>query len=399
MPEYLTPGVYVEEVPSAIKPIAGVGTSTAGFIGVVANSVAMPLMPGRIGSKTDAAGKTTRIPEDYFPVAAAGVAVLVDSWETFRINFGDPEAGNFVLAHAVYGFFNNGGGRCWVTRVAEDKEELLLKALEGFETIDEIAIVAIPGAVTDNVQNAIVNHCGNTYRQDRFAILDGRQVTTLTKAAIQAGTSASSYGAIYYPWIDIGKTDAKGKPIYLPPSGHIAGVYARVDTERGVHKAPANEVIRGALGLETPVSRQGQAGLNPDGINVIRKMTDGITIWGARTMAGSKEPEWRYISSRRLFNFLRESIDEGTQWVVFEPNAQDLWSKVRRNVGAFLTTVWASGALFGATAEQAFYVRCDETTNPEAVRDLGQLVVEVGVALVKPAEFVVFRISQWSGPA
>jgi phage tail sheath protein FI len=153
------------------------------------------------------------------------------------------------------------------------------------------------------------------------------------------------------------------------------------------------------LGLEPPVSRQGQAGLNPDGINVIRKMTDGITIWGARTMAGSKEPEWRYISSRRLFNFLRESIDEGTQWVVFEPNAQDLWSKVRRNVGAFLTTVWASGALFGATAEQAFYVRCDETTNPEAVRDLGQLVVEIGVALVKPAEFVVFRISQWSGPA
>jgi phage tail sheath protein FI len=187
--------------------------------------------------------------------------------------------------------------------------------------------------------------------------------------------------------------------VYLPPSGHVAGVYARVDAARGVHKAPANEVIRGALGVETLVSKEGQAGLNPDGVNVIRLFDNNVTVWGARTLAGAGAPEWRYIPSRRLFNFLRESIDQGTSWVVFEPNAPDLWSKVRRNVTAFLTTVWASGALLGATAEQAFYVRCDETTNPPEVRDLGQLVTEVGVALVRPAEFVVFRISQWSGPA
>jgi phage tail sheath protein FI len=407
MPEYLTPGVYVEEVPSAIKPIAGVGTSTAGFIGSVANDVETLLMPGRLGYTTDKNNKQTRNPDDYYSLAPAGEAVLVDSWETFRTRFGDPQPGNFVLAHAVYGFFNNGGGRCWVVRVApsakdadpETQDDILVSALTLFEAIDEIAIVAIPGAISDLVQTAILDHCENRYLQDRFAILDGRREISLTREAIQGGTRASSYSAIYYPWIDVGEVDPDTrKPVYLPPSGHIAGVYARVDTERGVFKAPANEVIRGALGVETLVSKQGQAGLNPNGVNVIRKMADGITIWGARTMAGSTQPEWRYVSSRRLFNFLRESIDEGTQWVVFEPNAEELWSKVRRNVSAFLTTVWASGALFGATSEQAFYVRCDESTNPQAVRDLGQLVTEIGVALVKPAEFVVFRISQWSGP-
>jgi len=394
MPQYLSPGVYVEEVPSAIKPIAGVGTSTAGFIGVVADDVAMPLLAGRTGKKTD----DTVEPADFHVVAPANRAVLVDSWDAFRNSFGDVQAGNLVLANAVYGFFNNGGTRAWVTRIATGGDKALIAALETFAVIDEIAIVAIPGAISDGVQTAVLDHCENTYLRDRFAILDGRRTTTLTKAAIGGGVRDSSYAAVYYPWIDVGSTDAAGKTVYMPPSGHIAGVYARVDAERGVHKAPANEVIRGALGLETQVSKAGQADLNPNGVNVIRPFGANITIWGARTTAAASQPEWKYISSRRLFNFLRESIDEGTQWVVFEPNAPELWSKVRRNVTAFLTTVWASGALLGATPEQAFYVRCDETTNPPDVRDLGQLVTEVGVALVNPAEFVVFRISQWSGP-
>ncbi len=399
MPQYLAPGVYVEEVPSAIKPIAGVGTSTAGFVGVVDDEVTMPLLPGRTGLKDDGAPE----PADFATVAPAGQARLVDGWESFKNLFGDDiQPGNSTLAHAVYGFFNNGGGRCWVTRVAPDAdadrlETSLIGALDTFSAIDEIALVAIPGAVSDAVRSAILDHCENQYLQDRFAILDGRQTTTLTKEEIQGGTRDSSYGAIYYPWIDVGAKDENGDPVYQPPSGHIAGIYARVDTERGVHKAPANEVIRGALGLQTLVSKQGQAGLNPDGINVIRRFGGNITVWGARTMAGAAQTEWRYISSRRLFNFLRESIDEGTQWAVFEPNAPEVWSKIRRNVGAFLTTVWASGALLGNTPEQAFYVRCDETVNPAAVRDAGQLVVEIGVALVRPAEFVVFRISQWAG--
>ena len=150
--------------------------------------------------------------------------------------------------------------------------------------------------------------------------------------------------------------------------------------------------------METLVSRQDQAGLNPDDINVIRRFDGNITIWGAHTLAGAEDAEWRYVNVRRLFNYLRESIDQGTQWVVFEPNSAELWSRIRRNVTAFLTTTWASGALFGATPGQAFYVRCDETTNPPEIRDLGQVVTEVGVAIVKPAEFVVFRLSQWAGP-
>jgi len=399
MPQYLTPGVYVEELPAAIRPIAGVGTSTAGFVGVVADDVAMPLMPGRTGLDENKA----RRPEDYYTVAPAGVAQLVDGWETFKRLFGDIADGNRTLARAVYGFFDNGGGRCWVTRVAAGKDgkppapKALTDALATFDPIDEIALVAIPGTVDAQVQEALLAHCENDYHQDRFAILDGQRTATLTKAAIRGTLRDSTYSAIYYPWLDVGDTDAAGNPIYQPPSGHLAGVYARVDNERGVHKAPANEVIRGALGVETAVSKQGQAGLNPEDVNVIRRFDGNVTVWGARTMAGRNHTDLRYISTRRLLNFLRESIDEGTQWVVFEPNAPELWSKVRRNVGAFLTTVWTTGALVGNTPEQAFYVRCDETLNTAEVRDLGQLVVEVGVAIVRPAEFVVFRISQWSG--
>ncbi|MBL7494818.1 phage tail sheath family protein [Frankia sp. CNm7] len=402
MPQYLTPGVYVEEVPSAVKPIAGVGTSTAGFIGAVADDVTMPLRPGRTGTRPPAAdagdSAPVREPDDFYPVAAAGTAVLVDSWDAFRANFGDVQPGNAVLANAVYGFFNNGGSRALVTRVASGTDRNLIAALESFTVLDEIAIVAIPGAVSDAVQTAIIDHCEHEYAQDRFAVLDGRRATSLTKAAIAGNVRDSSYAAVYYPWIQIGVDDG-GAPVYQPPSGHVAGVYARVDAERGVHKAPANEVIRGALGVETTVGRAGQAGLNPGGVNVIRPFGANVTIWGARTTAAAGAPEWKYIGSRRLFNFIRESIDEGLQWAVFEPNSAELWSKVRRNVTAFLTTVWAGGALLGATPEQAFYVRCDETTNPPEVRDLGQLVAEVGIALVNPAEFVVFRISQWAGPA
>ena len=171
-----------------------------------------------------------------------------------------------------------------------------------------------------------------------------------------------------------------------------------MNSARGVHKAPANEVIRGALGVETPVSKAGQAGLNPEDINVIRKFDGNITVWGAHTLAGKEIADWRYINVRRLFLFLRESIDEGTQWVVFEPNDASLWAKITRNVTAFLTNVWRAGALFGSTPQQAFYVKCDAETNPPDVRDLGQVVTEIGVAVVKPAEFVIFRITQWAGP-
>jgi hypothetical protein len=184
----------------------------------------------------------------------------------------------------------------------------------------------------------------------------------------------------------------------VPPSGHVAGVWARTDGSRGVHKAPANEVVLGANGLGMQVTHEEQGGLNQKGINCIRAFPGrGIRIWGARTL--SSDPEWRYLNVRRLFNFICESIIEGTQWAVFEPNDQGLWTRLRISTENFLTRVWRDGALFGGTPTEAFYVKCDSETNPPDVIEAGQVVVEVGIAPVKPAEFVIFKISQFTAGA
>jgi len=387
MPTYLSPGVYVEEVPPSARPIPGVGTSTAGFIGVVPDDVPMPLKPGRTGSGAD----------DRYTVAKAGTPQLVTTWEEFRTQFGDFHAGNRILAHAVYGFLNNGGSACWVQRAAKDDD---LKdpatALETFEPIDEIAIVAVPGAVTATQHEKLIAHCAKM--KDRVAVLDGALPDTLDVAKIRpvGRSAAASYAALYYPWITVYDpvTNALAD---VPPSGHVAGIYARTDATRGVFKAPANEAILGALGVSRMLSPSHQDQLNPEGINAIRSFNGTITVWGARTMADQNAAEFRYLSTRRFFNFLRESIMEGTSWVVFEPNSQALWQRITRNVGDFLLGQWRSGALFGDTPAQAYYVRCDATTNPADVRELGQVVTEVGVAIVKPAEFVIFRIEQLTG--
>jgi phage tail sheath protein FI len=400
--------VYVEEVPSGAAPIAGVGTSTAGFVGLVADNVTMPFKPGR---PLDPKNPTA---DDRLVVAPKDEPQLITSWGQFKNTFGDFQEGNQILAHAVYGFFNNGGTRCWVTRVAAAgggggaagggaaaatpalDVTAVTNALGKFEAIDEIALVAVPGAQAANILGAVIDHCEKV--GDRFAILDGQQnPATLTTAAIKGGVRDSNYAALYFPWIEV-FDPVSGQNDYVPPSGHLAGIYARVDAERGVHKAPANVVIRGALTVQKLLSKADQDGLNPDGINIIRLFDNNVTVWGARTLGGDKNNEWKYINIRRLFLFLRESIDEGTQWVVFEPNDTSLWAKITRNVSAFLTNVWQSGALFGNTPQEAFYVKCDEETNPPEVRDLGQVVTEIGVAVVKPAEFVIFRISQWAGP-
>ena len=187
--------------------------------------------------------------------------------------------------------------------------------------------------------------------------------------------------------------------VYTPPSGHIAGVYARVDNNRGVHKAPANETAIGALGVKYAISKAQQDGLNPQGVNCIRNLNGNLTVWGARTLGGDANADLKYINVRRTLLFLRESIDQGTQWVVFEPNSPALWQKISRNVTAFLTNVWRAGALFGTTQAEAFYVKCDAETNPPELRELGQVVTEIGVAIVRPAEFVIFRISQFTAPS
>ena len=475
MTTYLSPGVYVEEIKSD-APIAGVGTSTAGFIGVVdsdretiipnttyGSSDAPVLLKDTSGNTLTGTGSKTTftfainqgeifiteadtynfyytindvdteafvaelpqvadtastvditlqtleknpIPNNatikaryqvQTTVAAAGEVVLCTNFTEFKNAFGDfsDDPGQSILAHAVYGFFRNGGTRCYVVWVAAAQADIV-SALESFEAIDEIALVAAPGVTEPEYLSLIIDHCGQN-TQDRFAILDSTETADIT--TLNPGENnlpgTSDYSAYYFPWIQV-FDPATNARIYVPPSGHIAGVYARVDTNRGVHKAPANETVLGALGLKYNISKRKQDGLNPQGVNCIRSLNGNILVWGARTWGGDANGEFKYINIRRLFNFIRESIEEGTQWTVFEPNSPELWAKIRRNVTAFLTTVWQTGALFGATPEQAFYVKCDEENNPPNVRDNGQIVIEIGIAVVKPAEFVIFRISQWN---
>jgi phage tail sheath protein FI len=207
----------------------------------------------------------------------------------------------------------------------------------------------------------------------------------------------SKFATLYWPWLEV-MDPLTSRPMLVPPSGHVAGVWARTDGTRGVHKAPANEVVLGVNGLGFQITPEEQGGLNRVGINCIRAFPGrGIRIWGARTL--SSDPEWRYLSVRRLFNYISESIIEGTQWAVFEPNDERLWGSLRISSANFLTRVWRDGALFGGTPEQAFYVKCDAETNPPDVIEAGQVVIEIGIAPVKPAEFVIFRISQYSAGA
>jgi hypothetical protein len=529
MPEYLSPGIYIQEVNTGPRPIEGVGTACAAFVGFAA------------------AGPANR-------------PLLVTSWTQYVQTFGslddsgvrNPHIDGAYLSHAVYGYFLNGGGRCYVTRIVnaqasaekptplqlpsraskavpsffihpkgaqqqdiqvdvlpptknaraarqasseennaeqpgdqelfslsvrmgesvETYENISLSAkpsaknaiatvnqasqlislveaksgaavaermpelgsyvvktppmiklpqvqsqhftgdvaersgFEGLEVAEDVTMVSCPdlmsayqAGIIDRagvkaVQLAMIAHCERM--GDRLAILD--PLPDLTPQQVKQWREQetgydSKYAALYYPWI---KVDANGRPLAIPPSGHMAGIYARNDTERGVHKAPANEVIRGALEPATQITQGEQDTLNPNGVNCIRSFTGrGLRVWGARTL--SSDPAWRYINVRRLFNYVEKSIERGTQWVVFEPNDPDLWARVKRDVGAFLTGAWRDGMLFGRAPEEAFFVKCDEEINPPDARDRGQLFIDIGIAPVKPAEFVIFRLSQWSG--
>ena len=501
MPSYLSPGVYVEEVPSGSRPIEGVGTAVAAFVGLAAKG---PFNEPR----------------------------LLTNWTQFTSTFGEFIEGSY-LAHAVYGYFLNGGGSCYVVRVGADgaapvakaeipsaadadKPAFRVAALEagargnditvdvsapgeaaegafkltvkqggrvvetfdnvvagkgkqnvatqvkaqskliaveevgalaapatgtsvslsggaasvparvtpedyvgnsadrtgfaGLEAVDEITMLSVPDLMAvyekgiidlegvQAVQLAMLAHC--ELMGDRVAILDappGLNAQQIKEWRVDKAGYDSKYASLYWPWIKV-FDPLSGQAKFVPPAGHMAGIWARSDDERGVHKAPANEVVRGAIALEIQVTKGEHDQLNPNGINVIRSFPGrGIRVWGARTL--SSDPAWRYLNVRRLFNYVEESILEGTQWVVFEPNDMALWERVKRTVGAFLLGVWRQGALFGATSQEAFYVKCDAETNPPDVIDRGQLVIEVGIAPVKPAEFVIFRIAQFSGGA
>jgi phage tail sheath protein FI len=502
---YLTPGVYVEEVDRGPKPIEGVGTAVAAFLGVAEK--------GPIGEAT-----------------------MVANWTQYTEQFGGFVPGAY-LAQAVYGYFNNGGNLCFVVRVGDESagevaappatasigskangapvtlkalaretgaaadgislevadgpddtfnltvkrgsdeekfegltmargaknvlevvnkqsklvtlEEVAAKGLAipervpaagtyaltvtgsvalapvspeqyegntsdrtglgGLEAIDQVTMVCAPdvmaayeqGALDKDgvkaVQLAMIAHCERM--GDRVAIIDPLPGMNAQEAYDWRQNGAgydSKYAAMYYPWIQIANPFPGGPSTSLvPPSGHVAGIWARSDGERGVHKAPANEIVRGVLGLPITLTPSEQGVLNPVGVNCIRTFPGrGVRVWGARTL--SSDPSWRYLNVRRLFNYVEKSIYIGTQWAVFEPNDQILWAKIRRDVGSFLQRAWMDGALFGATPEQAFFVKCDEENNPSITRDAGQLFVDIGIAPVKPAEFIVFRIGQYS---
>ncbi|MDD4651923.1 MAG: phage tail sheath subtilisin-like domain-containing protein [Methanothrix sp.] len=307
----------------------------------------------------------------------------------------------WILSGGEDGIPNNAKEANTVYEGTDNLEPTERTGLHTLKNIDGISIVAIPGlSSTDfkNIQSKLINHC--EIMGDRFAVLDSQCQADNDQIQIQRSLFDSKYAAIYYPWISIFDPLSQ-QQIDMPPSGHVCGIYARSDTERGVHKAPANEVVRGALDLEmskivgkrTIITKGQQDVLNPKGINCIRAFPGrGIRVWGARTI--SSDPLWRYVNVRRLFLYMEKSIEEGTQWVVFEPNDEKLWARVKQTINQFLMTVWRSGALMGATQDEAFFVKCDRSTMTQEDIDNGKLIVLIGVAPVKPAEFVIFRIAQ-----
>ncbi|MBO0810470.1 MAG: phage tail sheath family protein [Microlunatus sp.] len=431
MTDYGAPGVYVQEVPSGPRPITGVGEAVAGFLGVAPdhNALVMEAVP---------IDNWTQFVNNYVGDARAGTDLSSAVYGFFAnqgtrcyvVNLGDDGS--------LEGTAHQTGG------------------LQLLEAIDEVAIVAAPGYHDLASYVALQAHCEAPTQQDRVAILDPppaprdskgevdkqavrdqieRLVVVASEppapdpapsppapkpptaaedsgsgggthgrgtAAAAAGTKAGGlrppqsdggYSTFYFPWLRM-RCPISGDIISAPPSGHMAGIWARSDATRGVHKAPANEQVLNVLDVEYPVSRTEQEYLNPGRVNCIRSFpASGLRVWGARTLADPAS-EWRYINVRRLTNMLKESIQDGTQWVVFEPNSYQLWAEIRRDVGAFLTRVWEDGALVGASADEAFFVKCDAETNPPEVRDVGQLVTEIGIAPVKPAEFVVFKLMQ-----
>jgi len=274
--------------------------------------------------------------------------------------------------------------------VGEDGGSTNRTGIQALEDIDEASICLAPGIWSSTVHSALIQHCETL--KDRFAILDPQDGLSIEGIRTFREPIDTKYAALYYPWIEVRDPSVR-RNVDVAPSGHMAGIYARIDVERGVHKAPANEVIRGITKIADDVTKREHDMLNPKNINVLRYFPGrGNRVWGARVL--TSDAAWKYINVRRLFIFVEESIDEGTQWVVFEPNDEPLWARVRQTITNFLTTVWRSGALQGSKPDEAFFVRCDYSTMTQDDIDNGRLICQIGIAPVKPAEFVIFRIQQ-----
>ncbi|MEM8545431.1 MAG: phage tail sheath C-terminal domain-containing protein [Cyanobacteria bacterium P01_H01_bin.119] len=292
--------------------------------------------------------------------------------------------------------------------------------VQGLFEVDEITILACPDLMrayeagimnldqVHGVMDLMVSNCEGAASGDipnppnRMVVLDPPPNRTkpqdISRWLSEEFNRRSQFAALYYPWITVANPRDNGRPISIPPCGYAMGVWARTDETRGVYKAPANEVPRGVLGLAYDCNFREQELLNPKGINCIRSFANqGIRIWGARTLVEPDQTEWRYINVRRLMSYIEKSVELGTQWAVFEPNDEDLWARVTRTISNFLTGLWRQGALMGNNPSQAFYVKCDGELNTPDSMILGRLYVEIGVAPVRPAEFVIFRFSQWTG--
>jgi phage tail sheath protein FI len=386
----LRPGIHGEEIPCQSRRIEGAKTSVAAFVGFAAGGpVARPI---RVSSSSQFA------------------KIYLDPHEPDQ---GAPT----YMAKAVYGFFQNGGGNCWAVRVGgtratesstSDRVATLREGISGLSAIEEITMVCVPDAVAlakerddtsvCDLQRSLIAHCEEA--GNRMAILDPPptlQPQEILDWRLNVAGYDSSFAALYWPWIEV-IDPLSNRRIAIPPSGHISGVWARTDNNRGVHKAPADGSVLDVGELASDIGDDEQGALNEAGVNCIRSFRGrGIRVWGARTM--SSDPEWRYLNVRRLFNYVSQSILEGTRWVAFEPNDEELWTKLRCSISDFLTRLWQEGALFGASPEQAFYVKCDQETNSPEVIEAGQVVAEIGIAPVRAADFIVFRISPFTANA
>ena len=373
LPLYNTPGVYRQEI--FLQPEAHLPTGVPGFVGFANAS-------GQGGP-------------------AVNMPVVLHRKEEFAAHFGSrPES---YLADAITGFFDNGGVRCYVVRAAlsADRVTALHHALGALTTLSDLDLVAMPDtmslhpdvAAIAQVQRQMLTHCAE--HGDRLAILDavpgGTSAGVLEQCdQLMIGQAEPVNAALYHPWL----RTVSGR--LVPPSGHVAGIFARSDARVGVFKAPANEEVFGVLDLETNIDNSIQDQLNPAGVNCLRAFRGrGIRVWGARTL--SRDPNWRYVSVRRLFLTLRRWIDLHMAWATFEPNEPRLWARIQRELTTYLTQLLRAGALKGATPEQAFYVKCDAETNPSERREVGQIVTDIGLAPLAPAEFIVVRVIHRAG--
>jgi uncharacterized protein len=321
---------------------------------------------------------------------------MLSLWTQFAIHIGAPYRG-CALAHAVQGFFANGGHWCYVVVLKDRSDSMLTAGLEAIMDLTSADLVCVPDlsaiktqAITQ--QQAVMAHCEEA--GNRFAILDSRAGDTPKEVLEQRDEIQGRNGALYYPWIRVNSFSSGGLET-VPPCGHVAGVLNRIDRDRGVHKAPANEILNSVIDLESRLTNHDQEGLNPKGVNCLRSFPGrGIRVWGARTL--SSQPNWMYVNVRRLFLTAARWLDWNLLEMTFEPNNAKLWASIERRLTEFFAEQYRNGALKGASLKEAFYVKCDEETNPPDLRESGQVITEIGLAPAVPYEFVVVRLIRGS---